>query len=121
MSEKSISEKLSIKPGRKWLLVNCPDDLIDLFPLPTVQTTEKCDVLFLFITNREEWLSYLPVLDTMVNEGGAVWIAYPKLTSKQKSNINRDLINQDARQAGWVGVAMIAINETWSALRIRPQ
>lgn len=120
MSDKSLSEKLLLKPGRNLALVNLPRELSEILPPAGVHFPEKGDVLLAFIKSRNELLELLTKLDSLVNTGGIVWIGYPKLTSIQKSDINRDSINTQAKAAGWTGVAMIAIDETWSSLRIRP-
>jgi hypothetical protein len=48
-----------------------------------------------------------------------LWIAYHKGTSKVKTDIHRDSINAYALTLGMVGVAMIAINDDWAALRLK--
>lgn len=120
MSEKTLTEKLFLKPGKKLMLINPPQDLSGLLPAPDVLPPEKGDVLLAFIQTMSGLLEMLPKLNSLVNPGGIIWIAYPKLTSRQKSDVNRDSINTQAKLAGWTGVAIIAIDETWSALRIRP-
>jgi len=47
-------------------------------------------------------------------------VAYHKGTSQIKTDINRDSINAYASTLGFQGVAMISINEDWSALRLKP-
>ena len=51
---------------------------------------------------------------------GVLWFAYPKLTSKIKTDIHRDIIRFTAEEFGLTTVAAISINDTWSALRFRP-
>ena len=46
-------------------------------------------------------------------------ITYHKGTSKTKTDINRDSINTYAQTIGLVGVAMISIDDDWSALRLK--
>ncbi|OHR73439.1 hypothetical protein HMPREF3291_19240 [Bacillus sp. HMSC76G11] len=50
-----------------------------------------------------------------------IWVSYPNKSSNIKTDINRDqgwdvLINE-----GLVGIAQIAIDDTWPALRFRPK
>jgi hypothetical protein len=52
--------------------------------------------------------------------GELLWATYPKGTSKVKTDINRDIIASYVRTIGLVGVAMISIDDTWAALRLRP-
>jgi hypothetical protein len=48
-----------------------------------------------------------------------LWVTYHKGTSKVKTDINRDTINAYAHSIGWEGVAMISIDDDWSAMRLK--
>jgi hypothetical protein len=48
-----------------------------------------------------------------------LWVTYHKGTSKVKTDIHRDMINAYAHSIGLEGVAMISIDEDWSALRLK--
>jgi hypothetical protein len=52
-----------------------------------------------------------------IKEDGLLWISYPKKTSKIKTDIGGDVMTH----AGYDGVSLISINETWSAIRFRPK
>lgn len=47
------------------------------------------------------------------------WIDYPKGTTKIHTDIHRDIIAQFSKTIGLQAVAIIAINETWSGLRLK--
>ena len=49
-----------------------------------------------------------------------LWFAYPKGTSKIKTDINRDTIRITGEEFGITTVSAISIDDTWSALRFRP-
>ena len=49
-----------------------------------------------------------------------LWFAYPKGTSKIKTDINRDILRATGEEFGITTVTAISIDETWSALRFRP-
>ncbi len=51
--------------------------------------------------------------------GGLLWLTYPKGTSQFKVDINRDSIRAYAESNGFKTVAMISVDETWSALRLK--
>jgi hypothetical protein len=46
-------------------------------------------------------------------------VSYPKGTSKVNTDINRDTIGLYAQSIGLQPVAMISIDDTWSALRLK--
>lgn len=125
MSDKSLREKILLKPGKSLMLLNAPAEIEesfkDLAADCRVSPPATADVLLVFITNQAQLLEFLPRLSDKVNPSGIAWVAYPKLTSKQKSDIQRDSINTAAKASGWSRIAMISIDETWSALRLKVQ
>lgn len=125
MAEKSILEKLQLKPGRKMLILNAPPAYLihaGVVPETAILTTEKqpAQIVQAFINSRKELETEFLSLTALVEPGGMLWLTYPKLTSKLKSDINRDSINAYAQENGWTGIAMISIDEDWSALRLKP-
>lgn len=49
-----------------------------------------------------------------------VWISYPKKGSAIASDLSRDILRENMAIMGWNTVAIVAIDENWSALRFRP-
>ena len=48
-----------------------------------------------------------------------LWITYPKGTASIKSDINRDSIRAFAAPFGLEAVAICAVDDDWSALRLK--
>lgn len=124
MSDKPISLRLQIKPGRSFCLINDPQGYLETIkPLPEgskfVTAGEKADVVQVFVTGMEDFKSRLPAAIDALVPGGILWMTYPKLSSKLASDINRDTIWKYIVALGWQAVAMISVDETWSALRMK--
>jgi len=125
MSDKTIAQKLMIKEGRSVFLRNAPHGYKStLGTLPknvaVVKTlTQPVDLIQLFVANRRELEEQLPRLKAALKPDGILWITYHKGTSGIKTDINRDSINTYAQTIGLVGVAMISIDDDWSALRLK--
>jgi hypothetical protein len=125
MSDKTIAQKLMIKEGRSVLFRNAPHGYKSaLGALPKNVTvvkalTQPVDLIQLFVANRRELEEQLPKLKVALKPDGILWITYHKGTSKTKTDINRDSINTYAQTIGLVGVAMISIDDDWSALRLK--
>jgi len=125
MTEKSVAEKLMIKPGRSVLFVNAPEnyeklignlpDAVAVFHAPAGEV----DIIVAFATSRQELEDQLPRLKPMVKPGGMVWVTYYNGTSRFKTDIHRDSINAYAKTLGMEGVAMISVDADWSALRLK--
>ncbi len=125
MSDRPIGQKLSLKPGSKFLLVNPPAGYAaQLGPLPSGvnlvnDPTAVVDAIQLFVANRSELEAQLPRLMQRLSRNGMLWVTYHKGTSKVKTDINRDTINAYAMSLGMRGIAMISIDEDWAALRLK--
>jgi hypothetical protein len=125
MSDKSIAQKLFIKPGNKFLLIDPPAGyLTQMGELPEgtiILRDSSClvEVIQVFVTNRAELIEQLPRLKQLLAPKGMIWVTYHKGTSKVKTDINRDTINTYAHTIRLEGVAMISIDEDWSALRLK--
>src|SRR3954465_3429973 len=73
-----------------------------------------------FINNKEEYLDFLKTNLKNTEVDSILWFAYPKGTSKIKTDINRDTIRATGEEFGITTVTAISIDDTWSALRFRP-
>lgn len=77
------------------------------------------DVVLMFAMNRKELEQYLPIAKEALGEKGSLWIAYLKQTASKATDINRDSINDFAKENGITGVAIISVDGDWSALRLK--
>jgi hypothetical protein len=82
--------------------------------------TQKSANTLVFINNNKEYLGFLSSGLKKVEPDSVLWFAYPKGTSKIKTDINRDTIRVTGEEFGITTVTAISINDIWSALRFRP-
>lgn len=126
MADTPLVKKLGLKPGMQAAILNAPPGYTELLgQLPEgVTLAERLDGLFdlvqLFVKGRSELERHAPAAIAAVKPDGLLWICYPKITSRLKSDITRDHGWEVVSAAGWGGVSMIAIDETWSAMRFKP-
>ena len=73
-----------------------------------------------FATRGSEIKKSAPRLLKYAAAGALVWIAYPKKTSGVASDLSRESVCEAMSGTGWRAVAIVAIDEVWSALRFRP-
>ena len=83
---------------------------------PKVKSTNT----LVFVTNSKEYVGFLETGLKNIESDSVLWFAYPKGTSKIKTDINRDTIRVTGEEFGITTVTAISIDETWSALRFRP-
>ena len=125
ISDKSVSEKLLIKPGNRSLVLNAPKGYIDeLGELPEKETflkepTPPIDVIQVFGLNQKELEDNLKKVKPLLTLKTILWLTYLKWTSKIKTDINRDTIRTYAETLDLIGVFIFSVNDDWSALRLK--
>ncbi len=144
----TLAQKLQIKPGWKLVLVNPPEDMADWLveqlkenmlsvafnaPAPTAipvspdkasassVDSQPSDVVLLFVNNLAETQEFTRAAIGLIKPGGPFWIAYPKGSSGHKTDVNRDRLWEAVLLFGWRAVRQIALDDTWSAMRFKPQ
>ena len=121
-----LTKKLGMKSGMRGLILGAPDGyLASLKPLPegfTIFTkiSGAYDFVEIFALRLSQVSDFAARLPKLASPNALVWISYPKQTSKLDTDLNRDIIWKEMNRAGWPGVSIIAIDETWSALRVHP-
>ena len=124
MADKTPAEKLHLKSGMSAALLHVPRDLEGKLGIPAEVTTfrEATDAQFVleFARTQAEAEARLAALAGQVGEKTVAWIAYPKGSRAAGHDLNRDTVAAYARTVGLVAVSNVAIDDTWSALRIRP-
>jgi len=119
MNAKPVAAKLGIKPAQSVLVINPPGNYETLVgglpPGTTVVRHRPADVVHVFARTLVELAEHGAEATAAVKPGGLVWISYPKNgASELKRDMLRDAIN------GWQPVSQVAIDDTWSAMRFRP-
>ena len=76
----------------------------------------------LFVNNSDDVRNWLPKALPMLNEDALFWIAFPKKSSKTKTDINRDSLSKLVQELSpYRPVSNVSVDEKWSALRFRHQ
>lgn len=121
-----VARKLLIRPSSRVLVIQAPDGYLDtVSPLPAGATLSASgdgpfDVVQLFARTRAALDEGLAVAIAKAGDDGILWISYPKLASTGASDLNRQAVRDALSGTGWDTVTQVAVDDTWSALRIRP-
>ena len=106
------------------VVLNAPKNLESQFVELNFSTSfneeAKSSNTLVFINNNKEYLEFLNWQLKNIEPDSVLWFAYPKGTSKVKTDINRDTIRATGEKFGIKTVTAISIDDTWSALRFRP-
>lgn len=126
MALSPLIKKLQLRPGLRALLLNAPQGYLEsLGELPEgvrfdTQPAVQYDFVQVFIKDSLEYQRFYPEAQSAIKFDGLLWICYPKKTGTISSDLSRDIIWELTRGSGLHPVTQIAIDETWSALRFRP-
>lgn len=124
MKAAEVLKKLRLDGSMKCLIVNAPDTykkMLGKIKFDVRQAGKgQYDFVQVFAVKQEE----LEKLVKQVAEAGKYdclfWACYPKGTGKIKSDIKRETVWEALLLANLRAVSQIAIDETWSAMRGRP-
>lgn len=122
----ALAKKLKMQGGQRIFILNAPEDYLERitpFPEPTevdVKPEGKYDVVHLFVRSIAELEQHAKVAIAAVKPDTFFWISYPKKSSKLKTDLNRDCGWEPLTSAGYEGIALISVDDTWSAMRFRP-
>lgn len=120
-----ILKKLMFKGQSPVLLVNAPVEFKTTSENFGVPVDEKPKGTYTFALGFVKSLAEADTLARMMRraleEKAVFWVAYPKGTSKKYKgvDINRDTGGARVGTHGFQGVAMVAIDEDWAAMRFK--
>ena len=120
---KTVADKLYVKNAATVAVVN--DDerhaaIVAQLPPEKYVADGPASLVLVFVHSSDELEALLPVAKERLAAGGALWVAYVKGTSRlHAAGLHRDTIRTHAQTLGLDAVAMIAIDDDWSALRLK--
>lgn len=123
-----LFKKLQFKGSDKILVLNAPAEfqpqLAAIADSVRVDTQpagdETYDFVMVFVNSCAEVQANAAPAVSRVKEDALLWFAYPKKSSKKyKTDLGRDDGWQPLGALGYEGVRMVAIDEDWSAFRLR--
>lgn len=126
MADANLTKKLLIKPGMKVSIVNASAGYSDKFtPLPAgAELADKPgaigDFALLFVKNSQDVEKFAAGVLKALKPDGLFWLAYPKGGARAGTDLNRDILWEKMKSYGLAGVAMVAIDDVWAAMRFRP-
>lgn len=120
MSDKPVAERLQVKGERRLAVIGASAALEKAVGAKNVRAdVPGADVVLLFVPDRAAINRHLPAVLKKMAQTAILWVAYPKLTSSLAADLSRDVIHGLAPRHGLDTVSQIAIDDDWSALRLK--
>ncbi len=126
MEYHKLHRKLRLHDKNDICVLEAPDSFLSAMAGLTFSTkigtaADTLDAVLIFAPNLQSLERLLALSAKLGPKDVLFWACYPKQSSALKSNISRDGIFHTAQQFGLRPVTQVAIDDTWSAMRLRPQ
>jgi len=117
----SIIAKLKLRTEKPFWLLNAPKSTAAVFddfsPKTKIGARDLMIQVLVFVHDSAELNEWLHRFSGRVSDDVLLWLAYPKKSSKIKSDLERDTFMEMV--PGFEPVSLVAIDEQWSAMRFR--
>ncbi|MBB2144837.1 hypothetical protein GM921_05035 [Pedobacter sp. LMG 31464] len=124
--ENPLFKKLYIKTGNVLCIQNAPENVLSILgDIPegiklTKDLGKPFDELLLFVKDSTELTQELKEITVKLQPTTLFWILYPKKSSNITSDLNMMAPWDELKTHQLTPCASAAINDTWTALRIKP-
>jgi hypothetical protein len=110
-----LNKKLQLKDGQTIAVVGSPTQL----QLAAQEAdTNSADAVLVFAGDKAQLQQHLDDLKRAAESNKLTWVAYPK-EKQLNTDLNRDIVRSIVNENGLNPVRQVAIDETWSALRLK--
>jgi CheY-like chemotaxis protein len=122
-----LLKKLGVKADTTLALIDAPPGFPKkLGKLPdgvTIKnhTQDQSDLIIWFTKFRDDLDQNLDGIAAALAPKGGLWIAWPKKTSGEASDLSQTVVRKIGLAAGLVDYKVCAIDETWSGLKFAPR
>jgi len=119
-----LAKKLGIKEGSRLFLSGAPKNYLELVaPFPegarvVPKIDDKTDIVHIFSTERAHLTTALRASLEKLRQDGAIWVSWPKKSSKVPTDITEDTIREVALPMGLVDIKVCAVDDVWSGLKL---
>ena len=122
----TIFEKLQLKDEKNLLIQGLPSTIEKQFAkvsfaknVTPLLKIKKIDFALIFALNQTQLNGILGEVIPALQPQAKVWIAFPKLTSKIVSDLNRDCTWNYLRKNGFESETQVVLDYVWSALQFK--
>ena len=123
MLSNSLFEKLDLREEKNLLIQGLPSSIEKQFAklsyaknVTPLLKARKIDFALVFAVNHHQLSCILKEVFTALDVKSKLWIAYPKVTSKIASDLNRDCSWQLLSDSDFEAVDQVALDHVWTAM-----
>src|SRR5258706_11205612 len=120
----TLFEKIQLADEKNLLIQGLPSSIEKQFNklsfaknMTPLLKSRKIDFALVFAVSENQLNGILKDVMPALKEDSKFWVAYPKITSKIVTDLNRDSSWQQLTSAGYESVHEVALDHVWSAAR----
>lgn len=120
----SMFEKLQLADEKNLLIQGLPSSIEKQFSklsfaknMTPLLKNRKIDFALVFAVNETQLNGILKDVMPSLKENSKFWVAYPKVTSKIVTDLNRESSWNQLTECGYESIERIELDHVWSALR----
>lgn len=115
-----LLKKIGVKERMRSILVDAPPEALEALDLRgedvATRLTGSFDYIHLFVKDRKHLDATFPKLKDHLNEGGMLWVSWPK-GGRLGTELNLKNIIEIGYSHGLVESKTISVDSTWSAIK----
>jgi len=120
----TVFEKLQLADERNLLIQGLPSSIEKQFSklsfaknMTPLLKNRKIDFALVFAVNENQLNGILKDVMPSLKEASKFWVAYPKITSKIVTDLNRECSWNRLTCAGYESIERVELDHVWSAMR----
>ncbi len=113
-----LAKKLGIKAGFMIFVEGAPENYPADDAMLARSISERVDIVHLFTKSARELDAKLRRYRKQIRDDAAVWVSWPRKSSKVPTDITEDVIRQVALPLGFVDIKVCAVDDVWSGLKL---
>lgn len=123
-SKTPLARKLGIRSGTTIYVSGAPDNYeVLLDPVPpgvriVSRLTKLVDIAHVFTNRRVRLKRALISIRARMKPNAAIWVSWPKKSSKVPTDLTEDGIREIALPMGLVDIKVCAVDDVWSGLKL---
>lgn len=122
-SETPLAIKLALRDGQRCWFHGMPDDVQDEIDEYALELTfvgdpaEGIDAAHIFVTESEDLVAKLTMLQPNLAKDGQIWVSWPKKGSGQETALDQSEVQRIGTAQGLVDTKKCAVDGVWSGLK----
>ena len=121
MAERTLAQKLGLKPGLTACVLNAPahyDALVYDANTPLYkEPRSSAEFIHVFAEDTQTLWLLIDVAKSCLTKHGALWLSWPKKASGAQTDLSMDVVRKSGLAANLVDVKICSVDAKWSGMK----